>query len=233
MSEVVKLAELLIARDNYQEALKLLLGVVDAHSNMADYYQLLGVVYHHMGEFSNAVESYEQALDLNPNYTQALLNLTVLLNDLGQYDKASEIFHRIEAVRSDGQELDGYIKGKIANAFAETAHMFVELGQYEEAISRFRHALEIKNDMVDVKCSLADVYIHTDHMIKAIAELEEARKLNPHFTKVFRMLGVAYYKTGNTNKAVDLWKQAIEMDPEDEVAICMLESVDAEASLTD
>ena len=39
-----------------------------------------------------AAEHFEKALELNPRYTEVSLNLAVTYNDLGEFNKAQEVF---------------------------------------------------------------------------------------------------------------------------------------------
>ncbi|HEY2405516.1 MAG TPA: tetratricopeptide repeat protein, partial [Polyangiaceae bacterium] len=84
---------LLLGREHYQKreldkAEYLLRQVVAATDRFADVFDMLGVIAHSHGDFTQAVQYFEKAVELNPNYTEAQLNLMVTYNDLGKYDAA-------------------------------------------------------------------------------------------------------------------------------------------------
>ncbi|MBT8494342.1 MAG: tetratricopeptide repeat protein, partial [Deltaproteobacteria bacterium] len=62
---------------DYDLAETYLSQVVDEHPHFADVFNMLGVIHHGQGRFSEAEEAFEKALALNPNYTEAALNLSV------------------------------------------------------------------------------------------------------------------------------------------------------------
>src|SRR5262245_16849432 len=98
------------------------------HAKYADVYNMLGVIHHDRGRF-------EEALSINPNYTEAALNLAVTYNDLGRYDEAKKIY---KAALSRGEEapgqLDPFVKGKIANLHAEVAQAYIDAGMPADAL---------------------------------------------------------------------------------------------------
>ncbi len=66
-------------------------------------YDMLGVIAHSRGDFAHAEQHFEKAVGLNPNYTEAQLNLMVTYNDLGKYDSAREIYAKHQEPRRRGR----------------------------------------------------------------------------------------------------------------------------------
>ena len=79
------------AREHYKrkefDRAKLLLErlVEGGLSGFADVHNMLGVIHHDQGDLPRAQEQFEAALRINPNYTEAILNLTVTYNEIGRY----------------------------------------------------------------------------------------------------------------------------------------------------
>jgi tetratricopeptide (TPR) repeat protein len=71
------------AKREYEKAEDLLRQVAKQTDRFADVFDMLGVIAHSKGSFMLARDWFERALILNPNYTEAQLNLMVTLNDLG------------------------------------------------------------------------------------------------------------------------------------------------------
>ena len=63
--------------NEYERAEPFLAEAASARPSFPDLYNMLGVIYHAQGRFSDAEEAFENALRLNPRYTEAALNLSV------------------------------------------------------------------------------------------------------------------------------------------------------------
>src|SRR5262245_56368343 len=100
-------------RGEYERAAELLEQVGPHTDRFADVFDMLGVISHGRGELTQARVYFEKAVSLNPNYTEAQLNLMVTLNDLGEYDRARQIYSGIRYRGGGGKELDPFAKGKI------------------------------------------------------------------------------------------------------------------------
>jgi Flp pilus assembly protein TadD len=76
------------ANREFEKADELLRQVLDHDDGFADVHDMLGVISHSRGNFIQAERHFERALELNPGYTEAALNLAVTYNDRGKYDAA-------------------------------------------------------------------------------------------------------------------------------------------------
>ena len=77
------------------EAERLFLKLLEGHpKGYADIYNKLGIITYQKGNPEGATDYFKRALEINPRYTEASLNLTIALNDLGRYDEAGETFSR-------------------------------------------------------------------------------------------------------------------------------------------
>ena len=93
---------LLLGREHYQnkeyeKAEYLLHQVAEKLDQFADVHHMLGVITHSRGDFAEAERHFERAVHLNPNYTEAQLNLMVTYNDLGKYDEARKLYAEMRA----------------------------------------------------------------------------------------------------------------------------------------
>src|SRR5512144_2061806 len=107
----------------YDKAERQLTKVIASGQRFADIHNMMGVIHHDRGRLEAARDSFKRALEINPSYTEAALNLAVTYNDLGDYELAQQVYR--SAVHRDArgeQEVDPFAKGKIANLHAELAH---------------------------------------------------------------------------------------------------------------
>lgn len=185
----------------------------------ADVLNMMGVIHHDRGRFEEAQAAFEEALQINPNYTEAALNLAVTYNDLGRYDEAKRIYQAALArgAESPGQ-LDPFVKGKIANLHAEVAQAYTDAGMYPDAMHELRKAILLCPTFADLRVKLASLYRQTGDLDAARFELEEAVSARPRYVPAYIALGVTLLSMGNQDRAVAMWRKAIEIDPENKAA---------------
>ena len=63
-------------------------------ANYPDIHYTLGLIYHQWGKLEEAVREFESSISLNPEYTEALLSLSITLSELGRYAE-SRAAHQI------------------------------------------------------------------------------------------------------------------------------------------
>ena len=132
------------------------------------------------------------AVSLNPNYTEAQLNLMVTYNDLGKYDRAREIYSQIRHRGQPGAALtDPFAKGKIANMHAEVAQAYLDAGMASEAIHEFERAIALCPEFADLRTRLAGLYRDAGNPELAKDHLCLALEHNARYAPARVMLGVS------------------------------------------
>jgi len=103
-------------------------GEKRAHHRLAGYHRAEGHLY-------QAIEEYNTVLALDPNFGWALNELGYMYTDISDYEKASEYFGRY-AARSPGD----------ANPIDSLGELCFRMGRLDEAITRYKQALDLKPD---------------------------------------------------------------------------------------
>jgi tetratricopeptide (TPR) repeat protein len=211
---------LLLGREHYQKrefekAEYLLKQVVQQTDRFADVFDMLGVIAHSQGDFAEAERSFEKAVSLNPNYTEAQLNLMVTYNDLGKYDSAREIYARIRGRAAGGDgPADPFAMGKIANMHAEISQAYQDAGMIAEAVIELERAVALCPTFADLRTRLATLYRDTGHKERAREQLEIVKQHNPSYIQARVLLGVALLSGGEYDAAIGEFQAVIERDPE-------------------
>lgn len=202
---------------DYERAEQYFLRVLRAGARYADVFNMLGVIYHIGGKFNNAIESFEEALRVNPNYTEATLNLAVLFNDLGEYKKAKELYGRVRK-RKLPSHLDPILSGKIANLHAQLGDTYRGIGKQEEAIDEYQKALKLCPTFVDIRTKLGISYRENNQKELSVKELSAAIERDPSFKNAYIQLGVTLYSMGQKEKAAKAWQTLLKKDNNNELA---------------
>ena len=211
---------LLLGREHYQKrefakAEYLLKQVVQQTDRFADVFDMLGVIAHSQGDFGHAEQFFEKAVSLNPNYTEAQLNLMVTYNDLGKYDSAREIYSRIRGRAAGGEgPADPFAMGKIANMHAEISQAYQDAGMPAEAVSELERAVALCPTFADLRTRLATLYRDMGQKERAREQLEIAKQHNPNYVQARVLLGVALLSAGEHGAAISEFEAVLERDAE-------------------
>ncbi len=220
--------------NNYPEAQNLLEAFVDKVGTFADVWNMLGVIYHAQGKFQKAIDSFTRSLSINPHYTEVQLNLAVTYNDLGQYDKAQELYRQAKDYKGDDSSAsdrlpDAFVRGKLANMHAELADTYWGIGLFEEAIEEYSKALKLRPEFPDIRSKRAQVLYDQGKKEQALKELEDIKRSRPDYLAARINLGVAYYSMGKIEDALKEWRQVLDEEPENRKAQMYIRLVEAKS----
>ncbi len=194
--------------------------VVARGASFADVHHMLGVCYHQLGEFAAAQICFERALEVNPGYVEASLNLAILCNDLGQYEKAQTVYAgAVERARngaraaSGDEALDPFARGKIANLHAAVGDAYLSARRPADAAAEYRRALGLSPGFIDVRMKFAAALREEGRPDAAASELERAVADAPGYVPARVALGLAYSASGKLDDARRQWEEVLRMDP--------------------
>ncbi len=214
---------------NYSRAQSFFVKVLKTGGRFADVLNALGVIYHQEGKFNDAIKSFEEAVSINPNYTEASLNLAVLYNDLGEYHKSKELFTRIQKKKTP-KHLDTIWMSKVANLHADLADLYRGVGHTADAIEEYQKALKLCPQFVDIQTKLGLSYRDMKKSAEAIKTLTKATATNAHYRPAKLQLGLTLYLAGQKKKAAELFQALVKKNPQDEVAAVYLQMCEKSSS---
>jgi tetratricopeptide (TPR) repeat protein len=211
---------LLLGREHYQKreldkAEPMLRQVLEQDDRLADVHDMLGVICHSRGNFAQAEYHFERALAINPNYTEAALNLAVTYNDRGKYEAARQVYSRIKGTPGGSlQGLDPFARGKIANMHAEVGQAYADAGLPREAISEFEKAVGLCPQFADLRTRLGTLLREVNELPRAREHYEAAVNARPSYVPARIQLGVTLLALGEASAAREMWQKVLEIEPE-------------------
>ena len=223
MNERVKQL-LLLGREHYakrefEKAEQMLRMVLEEEDRYADVHDMLGVIAHSRGNFLVAERHFERALELNPAYTEAALNLAVTYNDRGKYEKAREVYSRIKVGPvGTAQGLDPFARGKLANMHADLAQAYADAGLPREAIHEYEKATLLCPQFADLQVKLGTLLREINDLPAARTRYEAALQAKPNYVPARLQLGVTLLALGESNAAEEQWREVIKVEPENSQA---------------
>ncbi len=214
--------ELLLARarerfvvQDYYGAVHLLESVVDSGRAFADVHHLLGVSLSLLGQADRALGELRRALELNPQYVEALIHQGLVLNELGRTDEAQEAFGRAaEHLAKPTAGLPAPVAAQLANRHAELAETYASAGAVDRAIAQYHSALELGPEFHDLRYRLARLLLEAGRPLEAREALEEVVSARPNFVDAEAALGLAHYLSGDAGGARSVWEACLARRPE-------------------
>jgi tetratricopeptide (TPR) repeat protein len=207
------------AKREFEKAERMLRMVLEEEDRYADVHDMLGVVAHSRGNFLVAERHFERALELNPAYTEAALNLAVTYNDRGKYEKAREVYSRIKVGPSGtAQGLDPFARGKLANMHADLAQAYADAALPREAIREYEKAIALCPQFADLQVKLGTLLREVNDLPAARLHYEAALEAKPNYVPARLQLGVTLLALGEPNAAEEHWRQVIAVEPENSQA---------------
>jgi tetratricopeptide (TPR) repeat protein len=167
----------------------------------------------------DAQKMLEEALRLNPGYTEAALNLAVTYNELGRYQEAKDVYHRMMATRKSAPaDLDPFVRGKIANMHADVGAAYEQAGLFEDAAREYERALDLCPSYLDIRTRLGSSLRAAGKFAEAERELKTVMGENSHLKGPRLQLGMTYYSAGRLGEARIEWERVLAMEPDNKVA---------------
>lgn len=201
------------AKREYDKAEPLLRQVAKHTDRFADVFDMLGVIAHSQGAFTLARDWFERALVLNPNYTEAQLNLMVTLNDLGDYAEARKVYGQLRKRGGQREAADAFVKGRIANMHAEISQAYGDVGMQVEAIQELEKAVALCPSFPDLRTRLGVQYRDAGDHVRALEQFEQATRDNPDYLQARLMLGVLHLSAGKHEEAEREFSAVLDRDP--------------------
>src|SRR5580704_14970798 len=211
---------LLLGREHYakrefDKAEPLLREVLEQSDRFADVHDMLGVIAHSYNDFGLAERHFERAVALNPNYTEAALNLAVTYNDRGKYDAAREVYARVKQRKGNAVEgLDPFARGKIANMHADLGQAYADANLPREAIAEYEKAVGLCPDFADLRTKLGTLLREVNDLPRAREQYEAAVAARPMYAPARIQLGVTLLSLGESDSAAEQWRKVLEIDPD-------------------
>ncbi|CAC9454909.1 hypothetical protein [uncultured Gammaproteobacteria bacterium] len=165
-------------------------------------YLLEGNQDFYKSKFDKAIEAYEKAIKIKPNY-EAYYNIGIAYASSNKFKEAIEAYEKAIEINPDYDTT--YYNMGIA---------YAGLDKFEEAIEAYEKAIEINPDNYETYNNMGGAYAGLSEFEKAVEAYEKANKIEPN-EDVYYNMGSVYAKSGKFEKAIGAFKKAIEIKPDD------------------
>lgn len=203
----LKLGIAQIQAEQYNSALRELMKAHDLNPDDARIHYFLGIAYHSKSLRKQAAEEFEKAVALKADYSEAYNFLGTICLTAGQWDRAIALFEKAlanilydtpgvalynmgRAYHQKGDYRKALLKYQEAKVrepntilmplieknMAQSAY---ELGEYAEAVTHLKRAIELTPDLADAHYWLGRTYLKMGRRDQAVPAFQEAVNRSP------------------------------------------------------
>lgn len=163
----------------------------------------LGVAYHEISRYLDAVRQYESVLKSDPEHVNALNNLGLVYSVIGEKDRAIEQFNRVLAL--DPANVKARIN--LGNVYLGTKDLF-------EAEKIYRSAIATDQSDISPQLNLGVVYFEKGDFEKALNEWESLLQQAPDNLRVLSVMGSAFLEKRRFDDAIRVFGRMVELMPD-------------------
>jgi tetratricopeptide (TPR) repeat protein len=128
----------------------------------------IGVCYVKLGKYQEAMTTFEEAIQVYPNYALSYYNLGVTLEHIGKRDEAIKQYQA--AINKDPHYLTAYLN---------LSALLAETGNYEETLEVLKSAIQINPNSFEIYYDLAITYYRMGKPEEVVPFFQAYLKQNP------------------------------------------------------
>ncbi|MEH1818886.1 MAG: tetratricopeptide repeat protein [Nostoc sp.] len=155
------------------------------------------------GDLLGAIASYDQAIAMQPEFSEYWFNRGLTLFHLERFEEAIASYETAIELKPD-----------FYKAWYNRGGTLGELGYFEEAIASFDKAIEIKPDYQEAWSSKGLALLKLGWLPEAIASYDQALNLEPEDQENWYHRGIALAVSEQFAEAIISYDRAIEINPE-------------------
>lgn len=198
-------------------------------------FNAIALIETNQGKTKEAIQAYQNAIELAPKQIAPWNILGNLYQKLGQteeslvaYQKAIE-HNPTDAVSWNGlgelycllgrndKAIDAYLKATEVSPFnaaswSRLGSSYANSGRLEDAVDAYQKVIEIDRDLVDPWLSLGDIHRTQKNHENAKMAYQTALEIDPQNALAWSKLGAMYYSLGNDNEAIHAFSQILELN---------------------
>ncbi len=194
---------LLELQDGHPDAAIVLVEqAIAADANDPRYLFVLGQARQALRRWDTALEAYEAALKIRPDFLDAWNNLGICRQRRGQFPQAVAAYRQVLALESQN-----------AGVMANLGTVLREMGELTEAIELLRAAADLEPAIASHRINLGIAYWNQGNFSEAERTLNEALARAPNDADAAFNLGNALHGLGRQREAIERYRQAIGIRP--------------------
>lgn len=187
----------------YQDAEEFLTLVVETCPDKLEAYLNLGEVQRFLEKFTDAIDTYDRALEIEPRNLDVQEALAYTYGASGDLEESIHLYKKILDV---DPERDG--------VYQNLAFLYEKQGKWPEALMMYKNVLARSPDNVDVLQKSARTALDNKLYLEAMNLYEKLYEARPDDIGILRILGYFYYQVKLYERAVPIYQSILEREPD-------------------
>ena len=187
-----------IQQEAYRDAVKLIRRALALRSNDAPVLTNLGVAHHKLGQIAEALDCFDKAITVKPDFASAHHNRANLLREAKRHAEARKSYDQALALQPDN-----------ALIHANYASLLYDLHEYQAALQALDKALALRPDYHTAYFRKGEILLELNRPENARTAFENALALRPDDTQAQNLLAQALGALGRRKEADIALRRAI------------------------
>ncbi|OZH54336.1 hypothetical protein AFK68_11600 [Hydrocoleum sp. CS-953] len=237
METYMVVAETYFNQKKWQQAITVTQQIIQVKPE-AKAYKIRGNSLQALGKLKEALDSYNKALEIKPDFGEVYANIGTIFAQQKQWEQAIQNYRRAIAIKpyfagayrnlakiytqvNQSVEAAEYLyqafrlePGKAtAEEFLFTGNTLSENGQLEQAIACYQEAIKLKPRLVEASYKLGEILIQNGQWGEAVACYQRVISANPKNLEAYQKLGDGLLKQGQLELALQNYQKAQKLEP--------------------
>ncbi len=176
---------------------------------------LLGVILFQQGFFKASSDHIQRAcaMEKKPEY---FLNLSIIQNELGQYEKAQQAYEKAFYLKNQNKEKNW--KEEMAEKHLQTGRSYLKNNNLKAGLNEYVRSLEFDPKNIDGHIELAKILWKLQQTELALKHLKLIKSFYPHLNRPRFLLAEWYFEKKHLPLAVNEWESILRKEPKNKKA---------------
>ncbi len=161
-----------------------------------------GNLYFERGNYEKAIENYNMAIILNPNFSEAYFARGLAYYHLKNYDKAAADYTKALELDPNNPVI-----------YNNRGDCYYRKQDFERAIKDYDKAITLNPKYLKAYYNRGLAYACLENYESAIDDFSKVIELNPNFAEAYHVRGLAYDYMGDLDNAIKDYQKALEINP--------------------